>query len=134
MQGEAAEGGGAARLLLGVWSLPKWNRKSPEGATQANWPGKCYCLEAERKQGSCLSRIKLVPTVVKTAAEATVEKEMAPYSSVLAWKIPWTEEPGSTVHGVAKGRTQLSACAHTHVHLGGGQCYFTALKIEARRD
>ena len=23
-----------------------------------------------------------------------VEKAMAPYSSILAWKIPWTEEPG----------------------------------------
>ena len=23
-----------------------------------------------------------------------LEKEMATYSSVLAWKIPWTEEPG----------------------------------------
>ena len=23
-----------------------------------------------------------------------LEKEMAPYSSTLAWKIPWTEEPG----------------------------------------
>ena len=22
------------------------------------------------------------------------EKAMAPYSSTLAWKIPWTEEPG----------------------------------------
>ena len=22
------------------------------------------------------------------------EKKMAPYSSILAWKIPWTEEPG----------------------------------------
>ena len=22
------------------------------------------------------------------------EKEMASYSSILAWKIPWTEEPG----------------------------------------
>ena len=22
------------------------------------------------------------------------EKEMAPHSSTLAWKIPWTEEPG----------------------------------------
>ena len=24
----------------------------------------------------------------------SVEKAMAPYSSTLAWKIPWTEEPG----------------------------------------
>ena len=26
--------------------------------------------------------------------EDPLEKEMATYSSVLAWKIPWTEEPG----------------------------------------
>ena len=24
----------------------------------------------------------------------TMEEEMATYSSTLAWKIPWTEEPG----------------------------------------
>ena len=27
--------------------------------------------------------------------EDSLEKEMATHSSVLAWKIPWTEEPGS---------------------------------------
>ena len=27
--------------------------------------------------------------------EDPLEKEMAPYSSILAWRIPWTEEPGS---------------------------------------
>ena len=26
--------------------------------------------------------------------EDTLEEEMATYSSVLAWEIPWTEEPG----------------------------------------
>ena len=26
--------------------------------------------------------------------EDTLEEEMAPHSSTLAWKIPWTEEPG----------------------------------------
>ena len=26
--------------------------------------------------------------------EDSLEKEMAPHSSTLAWKIPWTEEPG----------------------------------------
>ena len=31
------------------------------------------------------------------------EKEMATHSSILAWEIPWTEEPGGvTIHGVAK--------------------------------
>ena len=39
---------------------------------------------------------------------------MAPHSSTLAWKIPWTEEPGGLgpwgckVHGVVKSRTRQS--------------------------
>ena len=36
-----------------------------------------------------------------------LEKGMATHSSILAWRIPWTEEPGGlhTVHGVTKSRT-----------------------------
>ena len=44
---------------------------------------------------------------------------MAPNSSTLAWKIPWTEEPGGlhAVCGVAKSRTQLSDFTLTfHFH------------------
>ena len=34
---------------------------------------------------------------------------MAPHSSTLAWKIPWTEEPGRLQsHWVAKSQTRLS--------------------------
>ena len=37
-----------------------------------------------------------------------LEKETTTHSSILAWEIPWTEEPGGlTVHGVAKSRTRL---------------------------
>ena len=33
--------------------------------------------------------------------EDPLEKEQATHSSILAWEIPWTEEPdGATVHGV----------------------------------
>ena len=32
------------------------------------------------------------------------EKAMAPYSSTLAWKIPWMEEPG--VENIVKGGLQ----------------------------
>ena len=28
----------------------------------------------------------------------SLEKEMATYSSILAWDIPWTEEPGGGLH------------------------------------
>ena len=42
------------------------------------------------------------------AWEDPLEKEMAIHSSTLAWKIPWTEEPGRLVYGVTKSQTQLS--------------------------
>ena len=31
--------------------------------------------------------------------EDPLEKEMATHSSILAWRIPWTEEPGGLVLG-----------------------------------
>ena len=51
------------------------------------------------------------PQVLSLGWEDPLEEEMATHSSLLAWKIPWTEEPGElhTVHGVAKSQTQLSA-------------------------
>ena len=45
--------------------------------------------------------------------EDVSEKAVAPHASTLAWKIPWTEEPG----GVAKSRTRLSDFTFTfHFH------------------
>ena len=38
-----------------------------------------------------------------------LEKAMATHSSTLAWKVPWTEEPGRLQSMVvAEGRTRLS--------------------------
>ena len=38
--------------------------------------------------------------------EDPLEEGMATHSSILAWRIPWTEEPGGlqTVHGVAESQ------------------------------
>ena len=43
--------------------------------------------------------VKRLPTMQETQVrslgrEELLEKEMATHSSILAWKIPWTEEPG----------------------------------------
>ena len=43
--------------------------------------------------------VKRLPTMWETWVrsldqEAPLEKEMATHSSILAWKIPWMEEPG----------------------------------------
>ena len=46
-----------------------------------------------------------------------LEEETATHSSISAWKIPWTEEPGAwwvTVFGVAKSWTQLSTHAESN--------------------
>ena len=42
--------------------------------------------------------------------ERSPEEEMATPFGILAWEIPWREEPGgqATGHGVAKNRTRLS--------------------------
>ena len=40
--------------------------------------------------------------------EDPLEKEMATHSSILAWRIPWTEKLEGSVHGVAKSWTRLS--------------------------
>ena len=38
--------------------------------------------------------------------EDPLEEEMATRSTILAWKTPWSEEPGgATVHGVAESQT-----------------------------
>ena len=37
--------------------------------------------------------------------EEPLEKEMATHSSVLAWRMPWTEECRTTVHAVAESDT-----------------------------
>ena len=43
--------------------------------------------------------VKYLPTMQETGVQSLgqedpLEKEMATHSSTLAWKIPWTEEPG----------------------------------------
>ena len=44
-------------------------------------------------------RVKRLPAMQETwvpslGQEDPLEKEMATHSSILAWKIPWTEKPG----------------------------------------
>ena len=52
--------------------------------------------------------------------EDPLEEGMATHSSILAWKIPWTEEPGGLQSMGLQSETQLTvharARAHTHTH------------------
>ena len=57
-------------------------------------------LEKEMATHSLVAQmVKCLPTVRETQVQSLgqedpLEKEMATHSSILAWKIPWTEESG----------------------------------------
>ena len=58
--------------------------------------------------------VKNLPAVQETWVQSlgwedALEKEMATHSSIVAWRIPWTEEPGRlTSTWGHKSQTQLS--------------------------
>ena len=56
-------------------------------------------MEQNRKPRDMAQRLKHLPPMWETRArslgrEDFLEKEMVTHSSILAWKIPWTEKPG----------------------------------------
>ena len=57
--------------------------------------------------------------------EDPLEKDMATHSSILTWKIPWTEESGRLVHGVARVGHELM----TEPPAGWYSSYQNALNI-----
>ena len=58
--------------------------------------------------------VKNLPAICETQLrslgwEDPLEKEMTTHSTILAWRIPPTENPGGpTAHGIAKSSTRLS--------------------------
>ena len=65
--------------------------------------------------------IKCLPAVQETRVQSLgwqdpLEKEMAPHSSTLAWKIPWTEEPGRLQSTGSQIQTRLSDFTFTFFH------------------
>jgi len=58
-----------------------------------------YRLECILWASLVAQRLKLLPPMQETrlrflGPEDPLEKEMATHSSILAWRIPWTEDPG----------------------------------------
>ena len=80
-------------ILKLCWGLPRWLR------------GKRICLPMQETRVQALS------------CEDSLEKEMAIHSSILAWEIPWTEEPGglqSIVSQRVKHNLATEQKPHTH--------------------
>ena len=64
-------------------------------------------------------KLKRLPAMQETQVwslgrEDPLEKEMVTHSSILAWRIPWTEKPGRLQSMVSqKSRTRLSDFTHS---------------------
>ena len=83
-------------LLLVTLGLPQW-------------------LSGQRIRLQCRMKEKRVWSL---GHEDPLEKGMATHSNILAWRIPWTEEPGGAlVHMVTNSWMQLKWLnTHTHIH------------------
>ena len=69
--------------------------------------------------------------VQSLAGKDTLEKEMATYSSVLGWKIPWTEEPGqlqSIPHKELDMIQELNN--YNYIHITHSLCYTVEINPE----
>ena len=92
--------------FLERWDGRRGGRQAPEG-------GDIWILIADLGFPSG-SMIKNLPAVQETRVqyldwEDPLEKGMAAHSSILAWQIPWTEEPGGLPSmGSQKSQTRLS--------------------------
>ena len=66
----------------------------------SNWELKTQFNNYDKFRVSLVAQmVKSLPAIQETWVQSLgwedhLEKEMATYSSILAWKIPWTEEPG----------------------------------------
>ena len=105
-----------ARALFGVWWLPS--------GTSGKEP---TCQWRRRKM-----------RVWSPGQEDLLEDGMANHSSILAWRIPWTEEPGGLQSIQSQSQTllkQLSTHTHTHAHTHTGEKFkdhFEYKKIRRR--
>ena len=64
--------------------------------------------------------VKNLPAVWETRIqplnqEDALERGMATHSSILAWRIPWTEEPGG-LQSVESQRVRHDRATNTHTH------------------
>ena len=72
--------------------------------------------------------VKHVPAIQETWVQSLgwedpLEKEVATHYSILAWRIPWTEEPGG-LQSMGSQRVRHDWATNTHTHILGIRHWF----------
>ena len=114
-------------LLVAFWTCPLSMLSNPKSPIVQLWKSLYYAvlwlLELSRwcsgKESACQGRrrerLGFDPWVGMIPLDPSPWLEMATHSGILAWKIPWTEEPdGLQSRGSQKSQTQLSNWTYTH--------------------
>ena len=84
---------------MGLWLFLVIFFKCKTDIRNVNLPGMWHLLKetvgvkAKQTQSSPV-QTRVHPSGFSSHLSSSAEKAMAPHSSTLAWKIPWTEEPG----------------------------------------
>ena len=93
-------------------------QRSPVCPPSLRPPVKTYIIMVQNQNQETGLGTMCVYSFLPGCNRCRLEKAMAPHSSTLAWKTPWTEGPGwAAVHGVAKSQTRLSDFPFTfHFH------------------
>ena len=102
---------------LGIWGLGEWHREHTpcrEATVQNIGINGSHPVLNLRKINR---KVKNLPEMWETQVQSLgredpLEKEMTICSSILAWRTPWTEEPGGLQSVGSQSGTRLSTCAH----------------------
>ena len=71
---------------------------------------------------SVAQTVKNLPPMRETwvqslSQENTLEKEMATHSSIIVWRISWTEDPGGYSSWGCKESDMTEQLTHTHIYI-----------------
>ena len=80
------------------------------------------CSLWDRKESDTTERLNNNSICLERKELRILEKEMATHSSILAWRIPWTEEPGG-LQFMASQRTEHNLVNNTLINscIAGGR-------------
>ena len=74
-----------------------------------------------------VKRLPAMQGVQSLGQEDTMEKEMATHLSILAWRIPWTEEPGR-LQSIQSQRVGHDRATNTIINILDTDKHYTGLK------
>ena len=90
---------GKSNNLIGAWARPtcwSWRVSWRMGSNYSSpWGHRHWCQTYREHSATWTLPMQCILDYFCQHLAPPIEKAMAPHSSALAWRIPWTEEPGS---------------------------------------